>query len=124
MVKQKATNDKIVLEMYRRMYAESEPKGDIDKIILTGEGKMPNFFVAYYLPSERIEEIILEVCKEFNVPKRMWSAFSIEINLGSAPCSYKPRTEEVRKDYEEKLKQFLFNRQNKNSNSTSLPTEA
>ena len=124
MVKQKVTNDKIVLEMYRRMYAEAEPKGDIDKIISTGEGKMPNFFMAYYLPQERIEEIVLEVCKEFNVPKRMWSAFSNEINLGSAPCSYKPRTEEVRKDYEKKLKQFLSNRQNKNSESKIPPTEA
>lgn len=112
----KATNDKIVLEIYRRMYSESEPKGDIDKIISTGEGKMPNFFLAYYLPSERIQQIILEVCKEFNVPKGMWSAFSEEVSLGSAPCSYKPRTEEIRKDYEEKLKQFLSNRQNKTRN--------
>jgi len=111
----KEKNDKIVLEMYRRMYAESEPKGDIDKIISTGEGKMPNFFLAYYLPQERVEEIVLEVCKEFNVPKKRWSEFLNEITLGSAPCSYKPRTEEVRKDYEEKLKHFLSNNQNKNS---------
>ena len=112
MIKQKETNRDILIEMYRRMYAESIPKGDIDKIISTGEGKMPDFFMAYYLSQERTKEIILEVCKEYNVPKKMWDKFSNTIHLGSAPCSIKSRTEEVRKDYDKKLKQFLLNNKN------------
>lgn len=103
----KKTNDEIILEIYRRMYKESEPKGNIDKIIKSGEGKMPNWFMAYYLSDKRVEEILNEVLKEFKVPKWRWSAFNTEILLGSAPCSYKPRVEEERVDYEKRLKQFL-----------------
>ena len=106
-MKQKTTSDEIILEVYRRMYAQAEPKGNIDKIIKSGEGKMPGFFMAYYLSSEKEEEIIDKVLKEFKVPKFKWSAFNTEILLGAAPCSVKERTKKERVDYVKRLKKFL-----------------
>ena len=101
------TNDKIILEIYRRMYRESKPKASIDKIIKSGEGRMPNWFMAYYLSDEREEKIINEVLKEYKVPKWKRDSFRTEILLGSAPCSYKLRVDGERKDYTKRLKKFL-----------------
>jgi hypothetical protein len=100
-------NDKIILEIYRRMFNESKPKNSIDKIMKSGEGRMPNFFMAYYLSDEREEKIINEVLKEFKVPKWRWSSFRTEILLGSSPCSNKSRVDEERIDYTKRLKKFL-----------------
>ena len=100
-------DDKIIIETYRRMYKESKPKASIDKIIKSGEGKMSNWFMAYYLSDEREEKIINEVLKEFKVPKWRWSSFRTEILLGSSPCSSKESVKKERKDYTERLKKFL-----------------
>ena len=100
-------NDKIILEIYRRMYREAKPKASIDKIIKSGEGKMPNWFMAYYLDSDRELEIIEEVLKEFKVPKFRWDSFRTEILLGSSPCSNEDIVKKERLDYQKRLKKFL-----------------
>lgn len=83
------TDDKIIIEIYRRMYKEAEPKANIDKIIKSGEGKKPNWFMKYYLDQKRQDEIMNEVLKEFKVPKRRWEAFRTECLLGSSPTGIK-----------------------------------
>ena len=103
------TDDEIILEIYRRLYKESKPKASIDKIIKSGEGRMPGFFMAYYLDSNRETEIINEVLREFKVPKWRWDMFSNEILLGSAPCSNETTVRGERIDYSKRLKKFLLN---------------
>ena len=109
-MKELITNDMIVLEIYRRMYAQAEPKADLDKMIKSGETKMLNFFLAYYMSQTKEKQITIEVLKEYDVPKVKRKAFFTEIFLGSAPCSNKTTTNNIRINYEEKLKQFLFDR--------------
>ena len=99
-----------IWECLKRMYKEAEPSGDIDKIAKSGEGKMPDFFMAYYLPSHRETEIIEEVCKEFKIKGWDKRKLSNTLWMGSAPTSAKERFQEERKDYDKKLKEFLKQR--------------
>ena len=99
--------DEVFMECYRRMYKESEPSGDIDKIIKSGEGKMSNFFHAYYLDQERQDEIVEEVLKELKTPKSSQDGMRKAIVLGSSPCSNEETTKRERKDYTQRLNKFL-----------------
>lgn len=81
------TNDEIAIEIYRRMYKQSQPKANIDKIIKSGEGKKPNWFMKYYLPQEIQEKIINEVLDENKVEGFKRGRFFTEIMLGSSPTS-------------------------------------
>jgi len=85
----KEKGEKAIMEIYRRMYKESEPSADIDKIISSGEGKKPKFFMKYYLDAERQQKIIDEVCKELKVNKVLKRQIEVEVNLGSSPTSSK-----------------------------------
>ena len=96
-----------VWECLKRMYKEAEPSADIEKIAKSGEGKMVNFFMAYYLSSDREAEIVEEVCKEFKVTGFSKTQVTNTVWMGSAPCSSKERWEEERKDYELRLKSHL-----------------
>jgi hypothetical protein len=88
--KNKNTNDDIILEIYRQMYKESKPKGNIDKIIKSGEGKKSDWFLKYYLSNERQDEIINEVLDKFKIKsKHDRGKFRTEILLGSAPSGQK-----------------------------------
>ena len=84
-------DDHILLEIYKRMYAESDPPVDIMKIIESGEGQQDRWFMNYYLAEQRQLEIIDEVLKEFKV-KSKWkkSAFKFTVLLGAAPTTKKP----------------------------------
>lgn len=84
-MKTQTENDKIILEIYRRMYKEATPSADIDKIIKSGEGKKPDWFMKYYLLQSRQEEIIEEVLDKFKIKGYMRKRFITEIILGSAP---------------------------------------
>ena len=96
-----------VWECLKRMYKEAEPSADIEKIAKSGEGKMPNFFMGFYLSSKRESEIIEEVCKDFKLRGFDKRKVSYTLWLGSAPTSAKKRWKEERKDYEERLKKYL-----------------
>lgn len=111
----KPTDSEIMKEAYKQMYAEADPKGDIDKIIKTGEGKMPNFFMAYYLPEERQEQIIKKILDKHKI-KKEWKrgSFSAGILLGAAPCSCRETMLAERKDYEKRLKAFLKGKKKQN----------
>jgi len=84
-LKKKLNNSEIIMEIYRRMYKEAEPSADINKIIKSGERKKPVWFMEYYLPQERQDEITEEALKEFKVPNYKKQEFRNEIWLGSAP---------------------------------------
>ena len=81
-------NDKIIIEIYTKMYKEADPKADLKKMMKSGETKNPDWFLKYYLPQERQEEIIEEVLNKYKI-KGSWlkSRFRTEILLGSAPSS-------------------------------------
>lgn len=97
-----------IWECLKRMYKEAKPSGDIEKILRTGEGKMPDFFCAYFLSSEREREIIEEVCKELNIKGFHKKVVENTLWMGCSPTSSKERCEKDRKDYKERLKKFLL----------------
>ena len=99
MEKQKLTNEEIVMEIYRRMFKQAEPSADIDKIIKSGEGKIPNFFMRYYLPQKIQDKITNEVLDE-NKIKNPWKRkrFFEEVTLGSSPTGSKEAQERELKE--------------------------
>ncbi len=104
-------------ECYRRMFKQSEPSGDFEKIVSSGEGRMPNFFMGYYLSDENQDKIMEEVFTELKVKKYRQGGIRSGIILGSAPSSNKESTMKHRKDYDKKLKDFLKQRKvNQRSN--------
>jgi hypothetical protein len=74
-----------VIECYRRMYREATPKANFDQLHKNYATTIPGWFMYYYLPQERQEEIMEEVLKEINVPKHLLKSFSVEVNLGCSP---------------------------------------
>ena len=105
MTKQKRlTDDEILMEIYRQMFKEAEPSGNIDEMIKTGEAKERDFFMKYYLPDERQQQIIKEVCKRNGInTKHKIQAFGTACDLGSAPTAQRDVMLRERK-MEEKMK--------------------
>lgn len=97
----------VIGEGLRRIYRETEPVGDIDKIKESGEGKMEQFFMAYYLDDERQKEIIDELVRELKVPKWQHKIISSSIVLGASPCGNKETSIKYRKTHEKRLKKHL-----------------
>jgi len=105
-------NDKKILEVigecYRRMYKETEPVGDIDKIKKSGEGKMEGFFMAYYLDQKRQDEIMAEVIKKLKVPKNQVGLIERSVWLGASPSGNKEATKASRLTHDRRLKRHLI----------------
>jgi len=99
--------DEMILKCYRELFKEAEPSADIDKILKSGEGKFPNFFLAYYLLDTRAIEIIDKIAREYKLDEVMKRKLRTEILLGACPCGVKSVVEKERKDYEKRLKKFL-----------------
>lgn len=96
-----------IWECLKRMYKEAKPPADIEKIAKSGEGKMRNFFMAYYLPQKRCSQIVEEVCKEFKLTGMSKRCVQNSLWMGSAPNSSEKTWKEERKDYKERLKKHL-----------------
>lgn len=77
------------MEIYRRMYSESKPKRNFDKMMKTGEAKKENFFMYYYLSDERMTQIIKDVCKKNHVYSLERKIVTSSVLLGSSPCGDK-----------------------------------
>lgn len=88
--KAKKNDEEIVMEIYRRLYKESEPSADIFELIAGGETVTPGWFNKYYLDRDRQVEIVEQALEEFKVSKHRKGAFRFNIFLGSAPSSVKP----------------------------------
>ena len=83
------TDNDILMEIYRRMYQESDPPADIFELIDSGEANQPNWFMNYYLSMERQVEILEEVLKEYKLSKRKKEAFRFAVMLGAGPSMHK-----------------------------------
>ena len=92
----KKTNDEIIFDCYRKMFKEAEPSANFDELHKKGITKQKNFFMAYLLSSERIEEICLEIAKENRFCKLKTDQLKNTCFLGCSPNSCKETWEKVR----------------------------
>jgi hypothetical protein len=89
--------DKIILDVYREMYALASPSADIDEIIKSGEGKEDRFFNKYYLDIDTQISIIDGVCKKAKLNGHNKRIVHMSVSLGAAPNSNKEKVNEYRK---------------------------
>jgi hypothetical protein len=81
--------EKILLELYRRSFASSTPKGDFDELMRNatinefGQKEIP--YLDYECEEEVMEEIFESVMKEFKVPLIRRKAFRFNFYLGCSP---------------------------------------
>jgi hypothetical protein len=93
-------NDKklsdIVIEVYRELYKNSEPKADFNEMMKTGETKKEGFFENYYLEQDRQQEIMDEVMSRYKLSKYEKHDISVNVNLGCSPNTSKEAWEKIR----------------------------
>lgn len=75
--------EEIIMKIYRAIYDEIGV--DIDTLISDGTTKKEMWFLNYYLPIERQEEIILTILKTEKLSKWKKASIRMTILLGSAP---------------------------------------
>ena len=78
---------KVCKEIYKKMYKESNPAADFDKLIETGEAKQKDFYMKYYLSIEKQKEIIDEICKNYKLKGYDERKVNTTVHLGSSPNS-------------------------------------
>jgi len=105
---------KAIWECLKRMYRKAQPSADIGEIVRTGEGKMPRFYMAYFLSENRIGKIIDEVCNEFKIKAFKKQGVKNSVWIGSSPNSCKETWIKEREDYDKRLKEFLKKHGKKN----------
>lgn len=79
----------VCMNIYRQMYQEAEPSANFDDLMNDGITTKQNWFMEYYLSTERQTEIIEDWCKEFRCDKTDKRKVKYEILLGSSPRSVK-----------------------------------
>ena len=88
----------ICLKIYRKMYKESTPSADFDKLMKSGEAYEDMFFLRYFLEDDRQQKIIEQVCKSNKCNKREREKINFTVNLGCSPSVSKERwMKEVKK---------------------------
>jgi len=81
--------DDAMMECYRRLFAQSTPTGDFDKMF--EEAEINEFhqkvipFMDYELEESKWDPIFLDIIKEFKIPKRYDGMFRRSILLGCSP---------------------------------------
>lgn len=75
--------EEIIMKIYRTLY--SEIGVDIDELIKDGTTKKEGWFLEYYLPQERQEEIIIEILTSEKLSKWKKASIRITVLLGGAP---------------------------------------
>ena len=79
----------IMSEMYRRAYAASTPVGDFDAMVqnapLNEFGQKVIPYLKYECEQEVMEQIIVDVLKEYKVPKSRRELFRNSFMLGCSP---------------------------------------
>lgn len=84
----KNKESEIILNIYRKMFKESTPSADFDKMMKSGETKENNFFMKYYLKDREQDKIIYEeLSKHKRMPKWKKDRIARSIFLGCSPCS-------------------------------------
>jgi hypothetical protein len=83
--------EKILYEIYRRLFAAATPTGDFYELVRNatinerGEKEIP--YNDYELDADEYEKIVDSTIKEFKVPTYRRSAFRIQAYLGCGPRS-------------------------------------
>ena len=87
----------ICMDIYRDLYKHADPSADFDELIKSGETQKEGWFYDYYMPEEKIDEIIEKHLKEHRLSK--WEKHSIRttIYLGSSPTSVRRTTSKLTK---------------------------
>jgi hypothetical protein len=82
-------NEKILYEIYRRIYAEATPKADFYELWKNAEtnekGQKDIKYDKYEMDDELMAEIIDNTLKEFKIPKTRRGQYSAAIYLGCSP---------------------------------------
>jgi len=98
MTKREQRDFEIMSEMYRRAYAASTPVGDFDAMVQNaprnefGQKVIP--YLKYECEQEVMEQIIIDVLKEYKVPKRRHELFRNSFMLGCSPKTKQKVTNE------------------------------
>jgi len=79
----------ICMQIYKEMYKEAKPSADFVELMNLGITKKENWFMNYYLSTEKQQQIINEICKAFKCSKQEKRIIENEIYLGSAPTGVK-----------------------------------
>lgn len=78
-----------ILEAYRRLYKNSTPSADFDRLMevakLNSEGKKIIKYWNYTISESSYEEIITKIIKEFKISKIRAGMFKTAIALGVSP---------------------------------------
>jgi hypothetical protein len=81
--------EKVLYEIYRRIYAEATPKADFYKLWKNAElnerGQRDIKFDQYEINGDLMADIIDNSLKEFKIPKWRRGSFSVAIYLGCSP---------------------------------------
>jgi hypothetical protein len=94
MIKKRMSRDEkhleIIMEIYRRMYRETDPPLDFDEHVRSGKAQENDWFRNHYLSDERQLEIIEEVLKENKITQKyLKQSFRFTVLLGVAPTPKK-----------------------------------
>jgi len=73
----------LIMKIYRALY--SEIGVDVDKLISDGTTRKEGWFLDYYLPQERQDEIVNNILKESKLSKWKKEVIRRTILLGAAP---------------------------------------
>ena len=84
---------KIVWDIYRELYANSEPKADFDELVNSAEkneeGQKIIPFENYFIEQELMDEIIEKHLKNKRLTKLAKNSIRVNVYLGVSPMSKK-----------------------------------
>lgn len=79
----------IILDIYRDLYANSEPKADFDELCdnaeIDSEGRKVIDFMAYEIDGELMKDIIDKHCKQNKLKERDINSVNVNVYLGCSP---------------------------------------
>jgi len=86
------TNEKleeICWKIYRELYRNTKPKADLDELIESGATGKSLWFLNYYLPQEKQNEITDKILNKYKLSKYEKKKIREEIALGFSPRGIK-----------------------------------
>jgi len=89
MIEATAKEEKALLECYRRLFKESTPSGDFDKLVeeatINEDGKKEIPFRDYEIAEDVFHNIVKETMSSFKIVKYRQRMFSNAVYLGCSP---------------------------------------
>lgn len=90
--------EKIILDIYRDLYANAEPKADFDELMRTAEvmedGRKKIDYDSYEIDGKLMEKIIIRHSQKNNLDKSELSCVKFNIYLGASPRQKKVKLHE------------------------------